>query len=436
MANSSATAAAAAAFDPVLPFGLGGVLGGYFVVLDGLRLSLSLPRVAGCFGGCLGCCWYQPRLRRRRRRRRRRRTPGRPEVGWMGAAEAAAAKLAPVSCPTRNQLQLWLLWLRRRRCRRSGPRLWSSSGGRAKTYPPSVRPVRECALARWVVRQFRSPSSSSSLGREPDVRAPRRPCVRRCLPPCFPAVFQFEPNVGSPFVNVARPLNSLSLTHSVSQSVTSTTARNFRRLALLESRFFVAQTYVQWKRSCNSTPRCKRSTPLPSFLPSFLLEPDDVLSSTHSQGEPHSLLQRERHTLSRQRGRWGRRWSWSSATADYTEWQWRIGKRSDLAGPSVGLSLGYSAIRDKIPTFAWTVMHHQPTPPPSPPSSRCCCWASPPRRRATAADRPPESRFSSRFCFILPRPPPGAAFPRGRPPRCADALGRLDSPGDCDVRRR
>ena len=161
MANSSATAAAAAAaaFDTARLFGLGGVLGGRFVVLDGLRLSLSLPRVAGCFGGCLGCCWDQPRLRRRRRRRR---TPGRPEVGWMGAAEAVAAKVAPVSCPTRNQMQLWLLRLRRRRCRRSGPRLWSSSGGRAKTYPPSVRPVRECALlARWVVRQFRSSSSSS-----------------------------------------------------------------------------------------------------------------------------------------------------------------------------------------------------------------------------------------------------------------------------------
>jgi len=220
-------------------------------------------------------------------------------------------------------------------------------------------------------------------------------------------------------------IRSLSLT----QSVTSTNARVT----------FFCRTDLQWKRSCNSTPRCKRSTPLPSFLPSSLLELDDVLSSTHSQGEPHSLLQRERHTLSRQRGRWGRwgrRWSWSSATADFTEWQWRIGKRGDLAGPSVGLSLGYSAIRDLRPIFAWTVMHHRPTPPPSPPSSRCCCWASPPRRRATAADRPPESRFSSRFCFISPRPPPGAAFPRCRPPRCADALGRLDSPGDCDVPRR
>ena len=69
----------------------------------------------------------------------------------MGAAEAeaTAAKAAPVSSPNRNRMQLGLR--QRRRCRRRR-RLWSSSGGRAKTYPPSVRPAGEIESGRPSVR--------------------------------------------------------------------------------------------------------------------------------------------------------------------------------------------------------------------------------------------------------------------------------------------
>ena len=103
-----------------------------------------------------------------------------------------------------------------------------------------------------------------------------RACVRRCLPPCFPAVFRFEPNVGGPFVRKCRPTTQFALSHSLSQSLPP----------MLESRFFVAQTYsgrgVVIVHRGVSGPRLF----LPSFLPSSLLELDDVLSSTHSQGEP------------------------------------------------------------------------------------------------------------------------------------------------------
>lgn len=87
-----------------------------------------------------------------------------------------------------------------------------------------------------------------------------RACVRRCLPPCFPAVFQFEPNVGGPFVRKCRPTTQFALSHSLSQSLPP----------MLESRFFVAQTYsgrgVVIVHRGVSGPRLF----LPSFLPPSL----------------------------------------------------------------------------------------------------------------------------------------------------------------------